>query len=434
MRGAGRRLPERHRDDRLVAGVCAGLARWLGVDPVVLRVVFVVLALSGGSGVVAYAVLWLLMPDERGGALAGRRRRDRAVERGAGPRRTESSRRARDGRASWERSQRVVALVLLVLGFLLLLRELGLWVGDRLVWPAVLAGAGLALAWPDAAPEEPPWRPFTDKITGRRREPELAAGGRLSLVRVGLGLLAVVAGAVVFAAANADLDALGDALLAAALTVVGVLLIFGPWGWRLGRDLVAERRRRIRMEERAEMAARVHDSVLQTLALIQQQSDDPAETARLARRQERELRRWLFDDAGARPGTVKAAVAALVSEVEELFPVEVDAVVVGDGPLEAGTEALLAAAKEALVNAGKFSGEATVSLYVEVEPSEVTAFVRDRGVGFEPAVVPSDRRGLVESIRGRMERHEGSAEIRSAPGEGTEVELWVSRGTRTWRA
>jgi len=382
----GRDRLTRATDSRLVGGVAAGIARWLGIDPVITRIAFVVLAMSGGFGVVAYLVLWAVVPDERG---------TRAL-----PHRVDVP----------GRSQRAAALGLIVVGGLLLLREAGLWVGDRLVWPVVLAAVGLALLWPGAFDTRP------DLFATRR-----------ALVRVGAGVLAVGAGVAVFAAANADLDALRDASLAVLLTVAGLVLIFGPWWWRLGRALVEERRARIRSEERAEMAARVHDSVLQTLALIQQHAGDAAETARLARRQERDLRSWLYEADGAPAGTLKAAVRDAVAEVEDLLAVAVDAVVVGDCPVEPRVTALVHAAKEALVNAAKFAGVPSVSLYVEVETDTVTAFVRDRGVGFDPGAVADDRQGIARSIRERMERHGGSAAIRSQPGEGTEVELVVPR-------
>ena len=172
------------------------------------------------------------------------------------------------------------------------------------------------------------------------------------------------------------------------------------------------------------MATRVHDSVLQTLALIQRNSGDPREVVRLARHQERELRSWLFpDSAAAPPGTLKGALDLVGAEVEDLHGVPVEVIAVGDCPVDNGLDALVLATREAVVNAVKFSGAASVSVYAEVEPKKVTVFVRDRGVGFRLEDVLSDRRGIAESIRGRMQRHGGRAEIRSAPGEGTEVEL-----------
>lgn len=390
--GFARRRPmrlTRSSGDRVIAGVCGGVARWLGVEPLVVRIAFVVVGLSG-IGVVVYAVIWVAVPDD--GGTRGLDSVHGAIPLGK------------------EHSQRALAILLLGAGGLLLLRETGVWLGDRFVWPIALAGVGLGLAWPASS--------------GALRRGLGVDEGRMALLRIGLGIAAVTSGLVYFAVANADWGQLGDVTLAVVLTIAGLLLIFGPWWWGLGRDLVEERRRRIRSEERAEMAARIHDSVLQTLALIQRRSGDPVEMARLARRQERELREWLF---GTPPveeaATVKGAMTRAAAEVEDLFGVAVEVVTVGDAPIDAATDALVAAAKEAMVNASKFAGVSAVDVYLEVEDATVRAFVRDRGAGFVPDDVPAGRQGIAESIRGRMVRHGGVAQVRSTPGEGTEVEL-----------
>jgi signal transduction histidine kinase len=201
----------------------------------------------------------------------------------------------------------------------------------------------------------------------------------------------------------------------------------------VARDLAVERRQRVRTEERADMAAAIHDSVLQTLALIQRSSADPREVTRLARAQERELRAWLFE--ARPPGSFDAAevktlaqgVAVIEGDVEESHGAAVESVVVGDCDLTDELRALLAAGREATVNAAAWSGAPTVSMFVEVEPTRVSLFVRDRGRGFDPDTVDGDRRGISESIRARMARHGGTADIRSSPGEGTEVELVMPR-------
>ncbi len=219
----------------------------------------------------------------------------------------------------------------------------------------------------------------------------------------------------------------------ALLMIAGTVVVLGPWWLRLGLDLMRERQARIRAEERADMAARVHDSVLQTLALIQRSADQPQEVAKLARAQERELRSWLFE--GRAPGSLGAEGAATLSagveqierEVEAAHGVAVDAVTVGDAPLDDELRALLEAGREATVNAAKWSGATSVSIFVEAEPRRVSMFVRDRGAGFDSEAVAPDRKGIAESIRGRMQRHGGTAVIRSVPGEGTEVELSVPR-------
>jgi len=216
------------------------------------------------------------------------------------------------------------------------------------------------------------------------------------------------------------------------LMLAGIAIALAPWWLRIARDLVDERQARIRAEERADMASRVHDSVLQTLALIQRRAAEPQEVVKLARGQERELRAWLFD--GQEPGTIKGegstlsgGVRQIQQEVETQHRIAVDAVTVGDCELNDDLQALLGAAREATVNAAKWSGAETVSLFAEVEPDGVSIFVRDRGRGFDPAEVPADRKGLAESVHARIGRRGGSATVRSAPGEGTEVSLTMPR-------
>jgi signal transduction histidine kinase len=223
---------------------------------------------------------------------------------------------------------------------------------------------------------------------------------------------------------RAALRPVGGALL----VIAAIVVIFGPWWISLVRDLMSERQARALAEERSQMAAHVHDSVLQTLALIQRSADDPQHVVRLARSQERELRSWLFE--GRPPGTfsddattLAEGLGVLQRQVEGDHGIEVQVVMVGDCALTDGLRALLDAAREATVNSAKWSGAQQVSLYAEVEPGVVMLFVRDRGQGFDLAGVPEDRQGIAQSIRARMARSGGSAVIRSAPGEGAEVEL-----------
>ncbi|MGH8868386.1 MAG: sensor histidine kinase, partial [Actinomycetes bacterium] len=238
---------------------------------------------------------------------------------------------------------------------------------------------------------------------------------------LGVGLVGV--GAAVFLATEGQLSAARDGLLATAVVVAGLALVTGPFWLRTVRELGDERRARIREQERAEIAAHVHDSVLHTLALIQRHVDDPREVQRLARSQERTLRTWLYRPEAAEEGTLVAGVERIAGEVEEAHGAPLDVVVVGDCPLDAPVNAMLAAAREAMVNAAKYAGEATVSVYAEVEPGQVTLYVRDRGPGFDLDDVPPDRLGIRESVVGRMRRNGGRAHVRSTPGEGTEVEL-----------
>lgn len=295
----------------------------------------------------------------------------------------------------------------LALGVLLLLEDAGA-IEFRPGWLLLVLGAlsGGAIAL---------------NLAGGRDLPRVAA----TLSWVGFALaLALAVGLVVLWASGA-LDEAGDTVLAAVVVAVALGLISAPIWIGLLRRLSVERSARIRADERSELAAHLHDSVLQTLALLQGRADDPAEVARLARRQERELRSWLAGTEPPQPGERLAdALRAAAEEVEEQHRAQVEVVIVGDAPLSEPLEALVGASREALNNAAKFAaGSGPIRLYAEIEHGEARVFVDDRGPGFDPDAVPQDRRGVRESIAGRMSRHGGSAEIRSKPGAGTEVEL-----------
>ena len=233
----------------------------------------------------------------------------------------------------------------------------------------------------------------------------------------------MIAAGFAFLQSTDALSAARDVVLAVIAVVVVLGVIFAPWVLRLVRSLTEERSERIRSQERAEVAAHLHDSVLQTLALVQR-SDDPREVAALARRQERELRAWLAGrPAPGQAARLAPALEAAAADVEENHGVPVEVVVVGDRELDPAVEAVVAAAREAMTNAAKFGGGSTVDVYAESTPAALQVFVRDRGPGFDPAAVPADRRGVRESIVGRMERHGGRARISSSPDGGTEVEL-----------
>jgi signal transduction histidine kinase len=385
--------------------VAAGIAKRLGIDALIVRIAFVVLTVAGGSGVLLYVIGWLWLPREGSS--------DTIVH-----------------QASKKDFGQTFAIALLVLGGLLLLRAMGFWFDDRIVWPVVLASAGLAVIWRQADDEDR--EPLT-KVAARlplpgHIPPFRVRTGRASVLRVGIGVALVVGGATTFLAVNSAFAAVRQGLVATAGIVGGIALIFGPWWWRLGKELTAERRERIRSQERAEMATHLHDSVLQTLALIQLRAEDPRAVAGLARRQERELRSWLFGGrVHAEGDSFNAALERISEEVEELHLVAVDTVVVGDCQVDERVSALVSAGREAMTNAAKWSGAGVVSVFAEVEPDRISLFVRDRGAGFVPDAVAPDRRGIAESIKGRMVRHGGTAVVRTALGQGTEVELTVPR-------
>jgi len=394
----------RRRDERIVAGVCAGVARWLGVDPIVVRLAVCILALANGAGLLVYLVAWAILPEE---SAAG----EPAVT-GASP----STKRS---------SELALAVGCITLGALLLVRWVTPFFPDHIVWPAVVAATGIGLVLARAGDSDRArWREAATRLPGN--PVEALRGGWMVWVRVLVGAGLLIAGIGLFLASNEALGAVGNVGIAVLATILGGALLFSPWVARLVRQLGEERRERIRNEERADMAAHLHDSVLQTLALIQRHADAPQQARTLARRQERELRAWLYD--GRRSsgedasGTLATALDGVADEVEADHGVAVDVVVVGDCPLNGHVEALVAAVREAVLNAARHSGADEVSVYAEVlGDSRIEAFVRDRGRGFDPAAVNGDRRGITHSIVLRMARHGGRAHVTSAPGEGTEV-------------
>jgi signal transduction histidine kinase len=322
---------------------------------------------------------------------------------------------------------------LLLLSVLLAFRGLGIWFSDAIVWPVVLIATGGVLIWrqslgPREEPAAPDPRPRAPTAPVERDQREAARSAAVAFSRTGVGAALVIAAGFAFLHATGALGAARDVLLAAIAVIVVLGVIFAPWIVRLARSLAEERAERIRSQERAEMAAHLHDSVLQTLALVQRRAAEPQEVAALARSQERELRAWLAGrPAPGQAARLAAALEGAAAEVEERHGVPVEVVSVGDTPLDARAEAVVAAAREAMTNAAKFGGGSTVDVYAESTGERIHVFVRDRGPGFDPAAVPADRRGVRESIVGRMDRHGGRARITSGAGSGTEVELLMDR-------
>ncbi|MEP7053802.1 MAG: PspC domain-containing protein [Actinomycetota bacterium] len=401
----GRRL--RRADQAMVAGVAAGLAEHLRVDVRLVRAAFVVLLFFSGFGALMYIAFWGFVPQASAPDRPNRQ----------GPRASLAS-----------AGNRLLPFAALVIGGLMLANVLGLRAGGASLWPLVLGGVGVALVWREADDAQ---RARLASLSTRTAE-FTTVRDPFGLVRIAGGLLLLLAGIAAFVGTKADWSAVWNGVGASAVVLAGVLLIFGPWWWRLVAELTSERRERIRSQERVEVATHVHDSVLHTLALIQRSASDPREVARLARGQERELRRWLYHPQGdASIGSLHAALEAIAAEVEDTHAVTVEIIVVGDCPLDDKLNALIAAAREALVNAARHAGVAQISLYAEVEGDSVSVFVRDRGTGFDPGAVPVDRYGLAESVVGRMRRAGGTAAVRSSPGSGTEIQLHLTRDHST---
>jgi len=396
----------RSTEARVLAGVCGGVSEATGIDVTLVRIGAAVLGVAFGVPLLVYVVAWLIIPiDGDDGNIFSRAVTDR-------------------------RGIRIfIASIPIMVMLQILVSVLHIGLIGIIGWP-LFGSAGLAiLIWRNAGPTEKAWIDH-DLIPMLRADEEGASRWSL-ILRVFVGALLGAAAVTVLVFGHttaAAIRPLGGALLVVAAFVV----LFGPWWLRLVRDLMSERQARALAEERAQMAAHVHDSVLQTLALIQRSPNDPQQVVRLARAQERELRAWLFE--GKAPGSIGEEATMLGQGIELLqrhveagHRITVHVVMVGDCPLTDGLRAELDAAKEATVNAAKWSGAAQVSLYAEVEADAVKVFVRDRGQGFDPDSVPGDRQGIAQSIHARMARYGGSVVIRTSPGNGAEVELSMPR-------
>lgn len=400
----------RSADGRWLGGVARGLAGHLGLPVAWVRAVFAVLVLTEGLGLLLYAVFWIVVPLGVGGKAESRplfevsedgRRRLRKPDRG-----------------------QILALVALAIGASVFIANLRIdGETGRYVWPTLLIGVGVVLVWRQA--DNARAEVWTGRGATRHRRSFHLVRGLVGVALVGTGLA-------VFVVVRGSIAQIGTALTASVAVLTGIALLAGPWLIRMSQDLTAERTLRIRAQERAEVAAHVHDSVLHTLTLIQRNADDAGEVRRLARAQERELRNWLYKPEGTgkdeEPETLAEAVKRAAAEVEDNHGVPLEVVVVGDCPLDEKLAAQMQAAREAMVNAAKYGGEGgAVQVYAEVEGRTVFVSVRDRGPGFDLDQVPEDRMGVRESIIGRMQRNGGTARLRAVPGGGTEVELEMER-------
>jgi signal transduction histidine kinase/phage shock protein PspC (stress-responsive transcriptional regulator) len=400
----------RDTQEPILGGVAGGLANHLGVPRMWVRAAFIIACAFGGLGVFMYAGLWLVLPADsvfeqaapgiegatRGGRRPGRIRRLTDL----GP---------------------AIVLAALGVGGVLLV---GSVLGQGTLFFAIVIGlAGVALLWRQA--DEAQRERWLDS-TGRVDPVRVVLGDRgwASYARIFAGLALIVLALVLASLREGgSLDFARDVTATALLAVLGLGVVVGPWIYRLAADLTAERAERVRSQDRADVAAHLHDSVLQTLALIQKNSSNGPLVHRLARSQERDLRAWLYSEEATDEATVAGALRRMAATIEDAHGISVEVVAVGDLPYSESLSAIVKAAGEAVTNAAKHAGVDRVDVYAEITGTTVDVFVRDRGVGFDPDTVAEGRFGVQHSIRDRMDRHGGTSEIRSTPGEGSEVRL-----------
>ena len=381
---------------RVVGGVCSGFATHTGLPVGVVRLVTAALAVCGGAGVLLYAWLWATTPS-LGPAT---------------PVPLKSVLTEPTDDADAEARGRRAPVVEILLGVALLTTagaviaaRLGADVPLEVVVPGVVVVTGAALAW----------RQF-DALRNVR-----AAGSSGLVVRALGALVLVVLGILLFFTTSSRPNA-WTVLTAAVAVLLGVAVVVAPWVVRLVRDLAEERAALVREVERAEIAAHLHDSVLQTLALIQQRAEPGSDAARLARAQERELRTWLFTEQDEPSGDLGAELRAAAVEIEAEYPARVEVIAIGPARTDL-PEGIVGAAREAMLNAARHAG-GTVSVYAETGDDRVEVSIGDRGPGFDPDTVPEGRYGVRESIVGRMHRLGGTATIGPGPGRtGTQVRL-----------
>lgn len=393
----GPRRAYRPLDHRLVGGVARGVAEHLDLPVLWVRIGFVVATWFNGVGILAYLLLWRFLPLRRAEQAPG-------LEAA-----TRSGLRPSDRPGAIEVAQ-TVAVLAAGAGVLFLLHGGSALGRGNLLVPLLILVVGVAVVWRQL--DDAAWQTWLTRTSG---------WGFVARVAAGVALVAL--GAVYLVTQERGLMAVRDLGSALGVAVVGLLLLLGPWIVSLVTDLGAERRERIRSQERADVAAHLHDSVLQTLALLQKNAGDAGTVATLARRQERELRAWLYGQDELPGDSLAAALRDLCADVEQTHRVPVELVLVGDLPLDPDLVALVRATREAVVNAAKHARVDRIDVYAEVGATSVEVFVRDRGVGFDPGAVGDDRMGVSGSIVGRVERHGGTARVRSTLGEGTEVSL-----------
>ena len=408
-----RRRASRDLAEPVVGGVASGLAHHLAWPVLWVRLGFVTTTALGGLGIILYAAFWVLLPAGSGFVHAAP-----GLESAArGGRRPGVRRRLSDAGP---------AMVLGVLGLAAVLTAEAVLGRGAVFWPVAVAVAGVALLWRQGdEAQRARWLDSSERVDPVALV--FGSGGWAAYARVVAGVALLVSALFIVGLDEGSLRQARGAVVAGGLGVLGLGIVVGPWVWRLATELSQERAERVRTQERADVAAHLHDSVLQTLALIQKNAGDQATVAGLARAQERDLRAWLFADGSTDTSTVASALRGVAAEVEDAHGISVDVIAVGDAPFDETLRPVVAATRESLTNAAKHAGVPRVDVYAEITAGAVEVFVRDRGVGFDPTGVAEDRHGVRHSIVDRMARHGGTGEVRSAPGSGTEVRLHLPR-------
>ena len=377
-----------------MGGVCAGLAVHLGIPVMLVRATLIALTATG-VGAFAYLWLWVTVPED-------------TLEASASGRLSPGLVRLREERAAQVARNRLIAtgvglLVLAVAGAVLNATSALDW---RDMGSIVSIVVGITLVWSQSR----------DVRNWRSLRFVSAVFGGIALLSLGVVIIA--------SRDNPPIILLRGGLIGAAL-VAGVLFALVPMWLRTTKDLSDAQAQRVRDAERADIAAHLHDSVLQALALIRASAEDPARVRAIALTEERELRAWLYTGHAQAADSLEAAVTEAVGGVESRYGVPISVVVVGDMRPGPGELALVAALAEACQNAVRH-GAPPVSVYVEVRPRAVEAFIKDNGAGFDPSAIAPDRHGVRDSIVGRMRRTGGNATIRRLA-RGTEIALSVPR-------
>ena len=407
---------------RIIAGVCGGLAEHLGIKVGMVRAIMVGASFFFGAGLIFYAWLWLLVPLEGEQSGDGTTLLDvdgnprlRLFRPAAGTQ-TEAGPAVERQELSIGFKEVLIGGALVIAAVILVGQQLGLNLQLGTLVPLLVIAVGAVLAWM--------------QLDNTRRVGLLSAAKMdtpMALLRLGGGVVLVIAGVLVIVTGTGSWTLVWASVVASLAVLAGVALVLAPWALKFWREFQSERAGRIRETERAEIAAHLHDSVLQTLALIQKSANSASDVTRLARAQERELREWIYQDAGTNSGQLVARVKAVCAEIEDLYGQGVEVVTVGDAELNDHSLALVQATREAVLNGVRHGGTA-VSVYVEAGAKGVDVFVKDRGAGFDVAGIPADRLGVRESLLGRMSRNGGTAEIISSA-SGTEVRLHLPSET-----